>query len=166
MNHKATEDRMSVSTVEAPQDFGAVVLTAPACVDMDALKELMSGTDKLLNEIEKLVGHRIVHARQVQEADSATVALLLDMAKRARAHGYEFVICDPPRVLDSFLDIYLPGPERAKHTFYTDRDDPAGSPVPWIPPFLKTPYGRIDIWQQGHWSSSYRWSITGLHRDK
>ena len=157
---------MAEAADKTPADFSAVVITAPARVDMDSLDDLLHGAHELMEQLERFPGHRIIHARQIQKADSATVAELLDLSRRAYQFGFKFVICDPPKLLDNFFDIYFPGSDVQQNIFYTDRDDPKVCPVPWIPPFLQSRTGRIDIWKQGQWHASYHWTHDGLESDR
>jgi len=82
---------------------------------------------------------------------------------RAGASGHEFVIVDPPHVLDKFLDIYLPGDDRSQRVFYTGKDDPADCPVPWLPKFRASTDGRVDVYDS-HLIASYRWTEGGFEQ--
>jgi hypothetical protein len=88
---------------------------------------------------------------------------MLDLSTRARHFGKEFVIVDPPKVLDDFLDIYLPGTDREQRIFYTEHDDPAECPVPWLPAFRASDHGRIDVYD-GRLTASYRWTERGFEQ--
>ena len=146
---------MADFAADCPNDFNAVVITTPARVDMDSIDDLLSGASDLMAQLADFPGHRIVHARQIEQADSATIATLLYLARRAHEHQCNFVICDPPAVLDSYLDVYLPGDDRTQHIFYTGKDSPEECPVPWVPQFLASKPGRVDVWKQGQWHASY-----------
>ena len=147
-----------------PRDYCAVVVTAPADVEKFALDDLLTHAHAIMDELKNFAGHRVIFADQVRQADSSTVATLLELARRAYDHGCRFVICNPPKVLDGYLDIYLPGDDRSQCIFYTDRDDPAVCPVPWLPPFKPSANGRIDIWKNGQWHASYVWTHEGMRR--
>lgn len=147
-----------------PSDFSAVVVTPPPDVSSSALDDLLDNAKELMAELAQFPAHRVIFARQIVNADSSTVAILMDLARRATEHNCKFVICDPPAVLDNYLDIYLPGDDRSQCIFYTDRDAACDCPVPWLPAFQPNKRGSIDIWKDGHWHASYVWTHEGMRK--
>ncbi|MCB9933171.1 MAG: hypothetical protein H6841_07105 [Planctomycetes bacterium] len=146
-----------------PVGFRAVVITAPARVDKYSLDDMLEGAADVMRKLREFAGHRIIFAGQITQADSSTVATLLDLSSRARKFGHEFVIVDPPKVLDNFLDIYLPGDDGSQHIFYSGKDDPAVCPVPWLPRFRPAAEGRVDVYD-GSLIASYRWTQHGFEQ--
>lgn len=147
----------------APGDFAAIVITAPADVSKYSLDDLLAGAESVAKQLRRLSAHRIVHARQVVHADSSTVAALIEISVRARDFGCEFAICDPPHVLDNYLDIYVPGEDHEQHICYEDKGY-EGCAVPWIPPFESSEHGRLDIWKEGQVTEQYEWTPQGIRR--
>ncbi len=79
----------------------AIVITAPADVSKYSLDDLLEDIEPVAKKLRRMPGHRIIHARQIVQADSSTVATLLDLSRRAQEFGCEFAICDPPKTRDS-----------------------------------------------------------------
>jgi anti-anti-sigma regulatory factor len=146
-----------------PDGFRAVVYTAPAHFDSASLEEMLQRAADVMAKLQDFAGHRIIFARQIETADSSTVATLIQLASRATAQGHEFVIVDPPEVLDMFLDIYLPGTDRDQRIFYSLENDSSACRVPWLPKFRATTAGRIDVYE-GQLTASYSWTETGYEK--
>jgi anti-anti-sigma regulatory factor len=131
-----------------PTDFNAVVMTPPARVDKDVVPKLLAAAEAA--GLPDFKGHRILHLHQVEQIDSSAVAGLMTIVEAARHHGMEFVACDPPPILRSYLEIY--GAEHlidgrvlssaADGTYQTDL-------LPFVPPFVPHPPGRMDIYRSG-----------------
>jgi anti-anti-sigma regulatory factor len=138
--------------ITIPRDFNAVVLTPPSRVDKDVVPRLLAAADAV--GLATFKGHRILHLHQVEHLDSSAVAGLMRIVEAARKHGMEFVACDPPPILRSYLEIY--GAEHliedrvlssaADGTYETDL-------IPFVPPFVPHPQGRLDIYRNGKISS-------------
>ncbi len=138
--------------IAIPRDFNAVVLTPPARVDKDVVPKLLAAADAA--GLPDFKGHRILHLHQVEHIDSSAVAGLMNIVQTARRHGMEFVACDPPPILRSYLEIY--GAEHliedrvlssaSDGTYETDL-------VPFVPPFVPHAPGRFDIYRNGKVSS-------------
>jgi anti-anti-sigma regulatory factor len=146
-----------------PEGFRAVAYTAPPQFDAASLEEMLRRASDVMARLQDFAGHRIIFARQIETADSSTVATLIQLASRATAQGHEFVIVDPPKVLDMFLDIYLPGTDRDQRIFYSQADEPSVCRVPWVPKFRASTGGRIDVYE-GQLTASYSWTETGFEQ--
>ena len=147
----------------APTDFSAIVITAPADVSKYSLDDLLGNMESVAEQLRRQPGHRIIHARQIVKADSSTVATLVELSGRAHDFDCEFAICDPPEVLDNYLDIYLPGDDREQHICYESKQY-VDCAVPWVPPFQESNHGRLDVWKDGHLHESYEWTNDGFQR--
>lgn len=131
-----------------PKDFEAVVFTPPASVDHHSVPQILEATERA--GIQNLKAHRILHMHQVEHIDSAAVAGLLDIIRRATEFGKEFVACDPPPIVRSYLDIYGAAPLFEGRVLSSANDGTYQSDVlPFVPPFVPNPAGRFDIYKGG-----------------
>lgn len=144
-----------------PSDFAAIVITAPADVSSYSLDNLLEDAEPVAKKLRRMPGHRIIHARQITRADSATVATLIDLSRRAHEFGCEFAICDPSAMLDNYIDIYVPGSDREQHVCYESQSYEHCA-VPWVPPFAASPTGRIDVWTAGKLTGQFEWTPKGV----
>lgn len=137
-----------MSMISVPADFRGLVLTLPAHMGAEATARLLQLTDDA--DLEKFHGHRILHLHQVERLDSSAVAALVDMVQRVRRMGYEVALCEPPPVVRSYLDIYgasalVEGSVLSSYADGTYESDL----VPFVPPFVPEPRGRIDLYESG-----------------
>lgn len=150
--------------IEIPTDFRAIVATAPSRIDNTTVPKMLEGVEKL--GLHELDGHRIFHMHQVHEMDTSAVAALLDMLTRAKKHGREFVICDPPPVVRSYLDIYGENTDLEGRILSSADDGTYHSDViPFVPPYVPDGDGRIDIYADGK-VTSYEFAPGGLTKVK
>ncbi|MBX3458648.1 MAG: STAS domain-containing protein [Planctomycetes bacterium] len=131
-----------------PLDFDAVVLTPPARVDSSTVPAMLEAADRI--GVPRMRAHRIMHMHQVEHIDSAAVAKLMDIIATARDHGKEFVACDPPPIVHSYLEIYGASHLLAGRVLSSDEDGTYSSDLlPFVPPFVPNPRGRLDIYKGG-----------------
>lgn len=135
-------------TIRIPSDFAAVVFTPPARVDHDTVSALIEATESA--GISKIKGHRILHMHQVEYIDSAAIAGLMRIAEIAAAHGAEFIACDPPPIVNSYLEIYGAEKMLSGHVLSSAQDGTYTSDLlPFVPPFVPHPLPRYDVYGKG-----------------
>jgi anti-anti-sigma regulatory factor len=137
-----------MAEITIPRDFRAVVTTPPARVDNVLVPRLLQYVKQ--HKLFEIDGHRILHLHQVEQIDSAAIATLLDLIKVAEQYNRQFVICDPPPVVRSYLEVY--GAARAvEHRVLSSAADGTYHSVllGFVPPFVPNPKGRIDIYADG-----------------
>jgi hypothetical protein len=82
--------------------------------------------------------------------DSSAVAALLDLIRVAEGHKRQFLMCDPPPIVRSYLEIYGADHAVEGRVLSSANDGTYHSVlVPFVPPFVPNPKGRIDIYQDG-----------------
>ncbi|MCB9933384.1 MAG: STAS domain-containing protein [Planctomycetes bacterium] len=137
-----------MAEITIPGDYRAVVTTLPARVDSVLVPRLQHYIRQ--HKLFEIDGHRILHLHQVEQIDSAAVATLLDLIKVAEKHGRQFVICDPPPIVRSYLEVY--GASKAvEHRVLSSAADGTYHSVllGFVPPFVPNPKGRIDVYADG-----------------
>lgn len=131
-----------------PRDFEAVVFTPPARVDSSTVPAMLEATESI--GVPRLRVHRIMHMHQVEHIDSAAVAKLMDIIRTATGHGKEFVACDPPPIVHSYLEIYGASHLLKGRVLSSSNDGTYSSEIlPFVPPFVPNPRGRIDLYRGG-----------------
>ena len=134
--------------IRVPTDFRAVVMTPPSRVDSKVVPMLQSFAKDL--KLDDFDGHRIMHLHQVEFIDSSAVVGLLDIVKLAEKHGKQFVMCDPPPIVRSYLELYGAQEAVAGRVLSSANDGTYSSPLlDFIPPFVPNPNGRMDIYSAG-----------------
>lgn len=134
--------------IRIPADFRAVVTTPPARVDNSTVP-LLQGYVKQL-KLADFDGHRIVHMHQVEQIDSSAVAGLLDIVKAAEKHGSQFLMCDPPPIVRSYLELYGAAGAVEGRVLSSANDGTYHSVLlNFVPPFVPSPAGRIDVYSDG-----------------
>lgn len=150
--------------IQIPRDFRGVVVTLPS--DMGA-----TGTSRLVQladgaDIEKFKGHRILHLHQVERLDSSAIATLVELVQRVRQSGYEVALCEPPPVVRSYLDIYGTSGLLEGCVLSSFNDGTYESElVPFVPPFVPEPKGRMDLYEGGK-VKSFLFGTDGLVETK
>ncbi len=137
-----------MSELEIPKDFRGIVVTLPPDLGTAGIVQLQRLVEDA--QLDDFKGHRILHLHQVKRLDSAAVATLVDMVDRVRKQGYEVALCEPPPVVRSYLDIYganrlLQGSVLSSYSDGTYESEL----VPFVPPFVPEPKGRIDVYAGG-----------------
>jgi len=136
------------NTVEVPGDFSAVVVTLPADMGAGGITQLQQLTSDA--KLDKFAGHRVLHLHQVTHLDSSGIAALVAMVERVRAGGFEVAICEPPPIVLSYLDIYRTKGLLDGALLSSDSEGMYESAlVPFVPPFVPEPRGRIDQYSEG-----------------
>lgn len=134
--------------LNVPHDFRAVVLTLPAAMDVQAIAALQRAVQE--ERLPELPGHRILHMHQVERADSSAVAALVEMLERVTATGYEVLVCEPPPVAQAYLELYGAHRLLRDRVLFSDADGRYQSPlVAFVPPFVASPGGRVDVYERG-----------------
>ena len=134
--------------ISVPGDFDAVVVTLPARVDNTTMPAIQDFIKQ--HKLPDLEGHRFIHMHQVEHIDSSAVAGLIELVGRADKADWQLLICDPPPIVRSYLDVYgatdlLDGRvlSSANDGTYTT------SLVKFVPPFVPNPQGRFDLYKSG-----------------
>lgn len=136
------------ATIVIPKDFKGVVVTLPADLGSVGTTHLQQVVGD--SRIDKMPGHRVLHLHQVQHLDSSAIAALVGIVERVRKQGYEVVLCEPPPVVRSYLDIYVSGNLLEGAILSSDSNGLYESElVPFVPPFVPEPAGRLDIYDNG-----------------
>ncbi|MDC1141977.1 STAS domain-containing protein [Planctomycetota bacterium] len=134
--------------VDIPSSFNAVVLTAPPVLT----KETIPGFLEMLNadDIQNISGDRIFHFHQVEDVDSAAVAELVTVVNKVARRGQKMVICEPPPIVRSLLKLYGLSDALKDMLLSSSQDGTYNSPlIPFVPPFVPEPVGRLDIYREG-----------------
>jgi anti-anti-sigma regulatory factor len=139
-------------TIRIPKDFEAVVFTPPSRVDHDLVSSLMNAVDNA--GLPGVRGHRILHMQQVEHIDSAAIVGLMRIAEIAASHGTQFIACDPPPIVRSYLEIYGASYLLEGNVLSAGED---GSYVcdrlSFIPPFVPSAKPRFDVYRDGRVNS-------------
>ncbi|MBE7490868.1 MAG: STAS domain-containing protein [Planctomycetes bacterium] len=137
-----------MAQITVPRDFRGMVVTLPADMGATGTARLVTLADQA--DFEKFAGHRVLHLHQVERLDSSAVAALVELVQRVRQMGYEVALCEPPPVVRSYLEIYGAA-ALVDGSILSSRDDGTyESPlVPFVPPFVPEPRGRIDMYADG-----------------
>ena len=94
--------------------------------------------------------NRIIHARQLEQLDSSSLATLFDLIQQVGKSGHEVIICDPPPALQKYIEVYHAGSELCERFSRSDtRGRHQNDLVDFIPPFVPAPKGRVDIYTRG-----------------
>jgi anti-anti-sigma regulatory factor len=134
--------------IRIPTDFRAVVTTPPARVDNSTLPLIQAYVKQL--KLADFDGHRIVHMHQVEQIDSSAVAGLLDIIKAAERHGRQFLMCDPPPIVRSYLELYGADEKVAGRVLSSFNDGTYETELlGFVPPFVPNPAGRMDVYTDG-----------------
>ncbi|MBX3474016.1 MAG: STAS domain-containing protein [Planctomycetes bacterium] len=134
--------------IEIPKDFRGLVVTLPADMGAGGTARLQQFTDDA--DLELFRGHRILHLHQVERLDSSAVAALVELVRRTRDMGFEIALCEPPPVVRSYLDIYGASALLEGSVLSSFSDGTYESElVPFVPPFVPEPRGRIDVYEKG-----------------
>jgi anti-anti-sigma regulatory factor len=137
-----------MSEIRIPADFRAIVTTPPARVDNSTLPLIQNYVKQL--KLAEFDGHRIVHMHQVEQIDSSAVAGLLDIIKAAERHGRQFLMCDPPPIVRSYLELYGADDKVAGRVLSSFSDGTYESDLlSFVPPFVPNPAGRMDVYADG-----------------
>jgi len=132
--------------IDIPKDYSAIVTTPPARVDKTTLPVLQQAAGQL--KLAELDAHRIIHMHQVEQIDSAAVAGLLDLIKVAQRHGKQFLMCDPPPIVRSYLELY--GVNVADRVLSSNNDGTYETELlHFVPPFVPQAQGRVDVYTGG-----------------
>lgn len=137
-----------MADIAIPRDFRGIVLTLPANMGAEGTARLQQLTDNA--DLSKFKGHRVLHLHQVERLDSSAIAALVEIVQRVRRMGYEVALCEPPPVVRSYLDIYgasalIEGSILSSYSDGTYESDL----VPFVPPFVPEPRGRLDVYEGG-----------------
>ncbi len=134
--------------ITIPRDFRAVVFTPPARVSHENVPGLLAAAEAA--GLPKLKAHRILHLHQVEHIDSAALAGLMTIVQTALLHGTEFVVCEPPPILLSYLEIYDAEHLIDGHVISSKEDGTYETDLLFfVPPFVPHPAGRFDIYADG-----------------
>lgn len=141
--------------LKIPDGYTAICNTVPAAMDSSWVPKLMAQIKEI--SLPDLKADRMLYANQITRVDSAAVAALMFMAEVAHGHGKEFLVCDPPPIMRSFLEVYgrldlIEG--RVLVAFADGRYE--SDRIGFVPPFVPDPAGRIDIYEDGV-ARSYRY---------
>lgn len=135
-------------SISIPGDFNAIVMTLPARVDnatMPAIQEFVKQ-----HKLSDMDGHRIMHLHQVEHIDSSAVAALVDLASRADAAKRVLLICDPPPIVRSYLDVYRAARILDGRVLSSANDGTYTTDVvSFVPPYVPNPKGRFDVYRNG-----------------
>ncbi|MCB9895299.1 MAG: STAS domain-containing protein [Planctomycetes bacterium] len=147
-------------TIRIPADFKAVVMTPPARVDSSTVPLLQQFAKQ--QKLDTFDGHRIMHLHQVESIDSSAVAGLLDVIKTAEKYGKQFLMCDPPPIVRSYLELYGAAGAVEGRVLSSANDGTYKSVLlNFVPPFVPNPQGRMDIYEKGK-PRSYEFGPRGL----
>lgn len=149
-----------MSQTKVPQGFTAVVFTMPHEIDSDSVPRLK----RLAKDfgVENLPGMRVFHCAQVREVDSAAVAELLETIKEVEQRSGEVFVCDPPRLLLNYFDLYDVESMLEKRIVVADDDGQyRGHGADFLPPFVPHEKGRVDVWNEGK-VESYEYGADSL----
>lgn len=134
--------------IRIPADFRAVVTTPPARVDNSTLPLLDHYANTL--KLADFDGHRILHLHQVEQIDSAAVASLLNIIRSAQRHGRQFLMCDPPPIMRSYLELYgAEGAVEGRVLSSASDGTYESDLLSFVPPFVPNAAGRMDIYEGG-----------------
>jgi ABC-type transporter Mla MlaB component len=147
--------------VTVPADFNAIVFTPPPHVHHEMVTAIQHAAfDAGLPELK---GHRIVHMRQLESIDTAAVAGLMTIFDIASSHAMKFLICDPPPMVCSYLELYGAKKLLENSVVYSDESGMCTCDhLPFVPPFVPWPVMRFDAWQRGK-CKSYELRKDRLH---
>ena len=138
-----------------PDGFSALCYTHSPVADASYIARHVEQTGHLgLNDLDT---DRIVYANHIEKLDAALVARFVNGAERAQRQGRELLICDPPPIFRSYLEVYghkglldgrvLVADENGRYT---------SDLVEFVPPFVPDSVGRIDVYEDGT-HRSYRY---------
>jgi anti-anti-sigma factor len=134
--------------VTVPKDFRGVVVTLPANMGAGGVTQLQQLVAQA--RLDRFAGHRVLHLHQVAHLDSSAIAVLVGLVERVRKEGYEVALCEAPPVVRSYLDIYGANHLLDGAILSSDNDGMYESAlVPFVPPFVPEPRGRIDRYENG-----------------
>lgn len=135
-------------SIAIPGNFNAVVVTPPARVDATTIPSIQEFSKRMkMNDFE---GHRILHMHQVLQIDSSAVAGLVDLVGRANKAQWELLICDPPPIVRSYLEVYGAGNLLDGRVLSSASDGTYSSNlVNFVPPFVPNVKGRFDVYTDG-----------------
>ncbi|MBZ0137176.1 MAG: STAS domain-containing protein [Planctomycetes bacterium] len=132
-----------------PSDFNAIVITPPARVDSSTIPAIQVVSKR--HKLADFVGHRILHMHQVETIDSAAVAGLIDLIGRADKAKRLVLICDPPPIVRSYLDVYGAAHLLEGRVLSSANDGTYTTELAsFVPPFVPNPKGRFDIYRNGN----------------
>ncbi|MCC6575652.1 MAG: hypothetical protein IT462_17870 [Planctomycetes bacterium] len=138
--------------VEVPRDFSAVVVTLPARADAATLPVMRAAAERF--GVRDIHAHRIIHARQIEQLDSSSLATLFDLIEEVGKSGHEVIICDPPPALQKYIEVYHAQSALCKNFSLVDaRGRHESKLIDFIPPFVPAPKGRVDIYTRGELKS-------------
>jgi anti-anti-sigma regulatory factor len=134
--------------IKIPLDFDAVVFTPPARVDHNVVPGLQAAVEAA--DLSKIRAHRIMYMNQVEYIDSAALVGLMTVIEVAQSHGMEFLACDPPPIVRSYLEIYGAAHLLDGRVLSADSDGTYKSDLlPFVPPFVPHEQGRFDVYSGG-----------------
>lgn len=134
--------------ISVPSDFNAVVMTLPAQVDNSTMPRIQQFVRE--HRLTEMQGHRIMHLHQVEQIDSSAVAALVDLSTRAEANRRLLLICDPPPIVRSYLDVYGAAKIMDGRVLSSANDGTYTTELAsFVPPFVPSPAGRFDIYRDG-----------------
>ena len=136
------------ASISIPTGLRAGGTTPPSGVDSALVPRIQKYVKQ--NKLSDFDGHRILHMHQVEQVDSSAVAALLDLIKVAEKHGKQFLMCDPPPIVRSYLEIYGADHAVEGRVLSSANDGTYHSvAVPFVPPFVPNANGRLDIYEGG-----------------
>lgn len=135
-------------SLNIPASFRAIIMTPPARVDSALMPAIQQYIKQM--KLSDFDGHRIIHMHQVEQIDSSAVVALLNIVQIAEKHGRQFLMCDPPPIVRSYLEIYGASSAVEGRVLSSASDGTYHSvAVEFVPPFVPNPKGRIDIYEGG-----------------
>jgi len=141
--------------VKVPSDFNAIVMTPPARVDNAVMPIIQQFVKQY--KLTDFDGHRIIHMHQVEQIDSSAVAALIDLVGKADKARRLFLMCDPPPIVRTYLDVYGAGHLMDGRVLSSANDGTYQTELlKFVPPFVPEPKGRFDLYTSGKVQS---WSI-------
>ncbi|MCA8936635.1 MAG: STAS domain-containing protein [Planctomycetes bacterium] len=135
-------------SIVIPSSFRAIVMTPPSRVDSSLMPQIQQYIKQ--NKLHDFDGHRIIHMHQVEQIDSSAVATLLNIIQIAEKHGRQFLMCDPPPIVRSYLEIYGASQAVEGRVLSSANDGTYHSvALDFVPPYVPNPKGRLDIYADG-----------------